>query len=283
MIKNGIEVNGNSFNALISACSRKGDMERAEYWLNRMLEGTAEADVASFSSVIHACAKANNLERAEAWFKKMEKAGVQANIVTYNSVINACARCGNAVRAEHWFQKMVTQGIQPGVLTFNSLVNACAKAPDIVKAEHWLQEMPKHGVKPDDVTYSTVIHVCGNEQDPARAGKWLEKLKQMLAETNKKPSSFCYNSVAQAWSRAGSPDQAARLLKEAESFNIEITPASLTSITNAFTWAKRQQEANAWSAKMSTASRGQVRRQYKGNERPRQMGQAATRRTEDAW
>ena len=30
------EVTGSTFNALISACARKGDVDRAEFWLKRM-------------------------------------------------------------------------------------------------------------------------------------------------------------------------------------------------------------------------------------------------------
>ncbi|CAJ1358005.1 unnamed protein product [Effrenium voratum] len=118
-------VSGATYNALISACAKKGEVDRAEFWLKRMLKSSTQADVASYSSVIHACAKANDLQRAEAWIEQMERDGVQANVVTYNSAINACARCGDVKRAEHWFHKMVKQGIQPGVLTFNSMVNAC--------------------------------------------------------------------------------------------------------------------------------------------------------------
>ena len=55
-----------TYNALISACARKGDVDRAEFWLKKLLKSTAQADVASYSSVIHACAKANSLRRAEA-------------------------------------------------------------------------------------------------------------------------------------------------------------------------------------------------------------------------
>ena len=61
-----LTVSESTYNALISACARKGDVDRAEFWLKKLLKSNAQADVASYSSVIHACAKANSLRRAEA-------------------------------------------------------------------------------------------------------------------------------------------------------------------------------------------------------------------------
>lgn len=66
------------YNALISACAKRGDLQRAEFWLNRMVTHSLGADVVSYSTVINACAKCNDLRGAEAWFKKMGQEGVQA-------------------------------------------------------------------------------------------------------------------------------------------------------------------------------------------------------------
>ncbi|CAE7279844.1 PPR4 [Symbiodinium sp. CCMP2456] len=256
MDRANVEVNGSTYNALISACARKGDVDRAEFWLKKLLKSNAQADVASYSSVIHACAKANSLRRAEAWIEQMEHDGIPANVVTYNSVINACARCGDATRAEYWFQKMTAQGVQPGVLTFNSMVNACAKALDVDRAEKWLQEMPKHNVQPDDVSYSTVIHACGTAQEPERAEQWMKQMISSLSSQGEKPGSFCYNSIAQAWVRAGDVDRAMHWLSEAERLGVEVSSASLNGVVSALTRARRHSEVELWSSKVRKGDRG---------------------------
>ena len=189
----------------------------------------------------------------------MEHDGIQANVVTYNSVINACARCGDAKRAEHWFQKMVAQGVQPGVLTFNSLVNACAKALDVDRAEKWLKEMPKHNVQPDDVSYSTVIHACGTAQEPERAEHWMKLMVSSLCSQGEKPGAFCYNSIAQAWVRAGDVDRAMHWLSEAERLGVEVSSASLNGVVSALTRARRHSEVEVWSSKVRKGERGDRR------------------------
>eukprot|EP00438_Fugacium_kawagutii_P018115 Skav206106 [mRNA] locus=scaffold3597:101677:115487:+ [translate_table: standard] len=111
-------------------------------------------------------------------------------------------------------------------------------------------DMPNHGLQPDDVTYSTVIHACGSAQEPQRADNWMKAMLSALYSKGDRPSSFCYNSVAQAWVRGGDVDRAIYWLSEAEGLGIEVSLASLNSVVSALTRARRHSEAETWSGKV---------------------------------
>lgn len=255
-----VEPNSSMYNAVISAYAQKAEVRRAEYWLEKMCEAAAGADVASYSAVIHACAKANDVKRAELWVEKMQEAGVEANMVTYNSVINACARTADADRAEAWLQRMEARGVSPGVLTFNSLINACTKANHVDRAEKWLEGMRSRNLTPDVVSYSTVIHACTQSSAPDRAEKWLER---MMSETcpaaslsghrgqkSRQPSAFCLNSVVQAFARTGNGPKAAKWMQVVLQDGVEANPASFCAVVSAFVRSGDLEEAESWLARM---------------------------------
>jgi pentatricopeptide repeat protein len=63
----GLEASSSMYNALISACAKRGEVERAEKWLEHMIKAGVSVDVVTYSTVIHACAKSSDLTRAEQW------------------------------------------------------------------------------------------------------------------------------------------------------------------------------------------------------------------------
>jgi pentatricopeptide repeat protein len=207
------------------------------------------ADVASYSAVIHACAKSSDLQRAEAWVYKMQEVGVDPNVVTYNSVINACARCGASARAESWLEQMERKGVSPGLLTYNSLINAAVKSGNRARAENWITDMKCRGVQPDGVSYSTVIHAWAMAHDAPRAEHWFEELWHNGA-VDEQTCSFCYNSVCQAWARAGDAARATSWLQEAINARAKVNAISFTAVAACNLKHDRPQEAERWLKRM---------------------------------
>ena len=46
-------------------------------------------------AVIYACAKSGDIEKAVEWLTKVRQAGLKPDIITYNDVIDACAKSGD--------------------------------------------------------------------------------------------------------------------------------------------------------------------------------------------
>ena len=69
MLDNGIPANVINYNAVIDACAKAREVDKAGGWLTKMLEQGSEADVVSYTVVIVACAKVGLHERAHAWLE----------------------------------------------------------------------------------------------------------------------------------------------------------------------------------------------------------------------
>ena len=79
MLDRGIEPNVVIFGALINACAKASNLQRAEYWHHRMLEMNVTPNVRSYSAVINACAKAGKASEAVGWLERLEDAGLQSD------------------------------------------------------------------------------------------------------------------------------------------------------------------------------------------------------------
>jgi pentatricopeptide repeat domain-containing protein 1 len=106
-----------------------------------MLAHGVEANVVSYCALIQACVKEGDVERAELWFHRMQDRGITANVVSYSGLINVCAKAGDAVRAEKWLGEMSAAGIQPNAVCYNNVIDACSRAGDGPRAEAWLRRL----------------------------------------------------------------------------------------------------------------------------------------------
>ena len=75
-----------TYNALINACARTGDVKMAEVWLTRMLKSGVEPNTTTFNAVIATCAKAGDGHRVSECLEKMKAAGISPNSFSYNSI-----------------------------------------------------------------------------------------------------------------------------------------------------------------------------------------------------
>ncbi|CAK0884406.1 unnamed protein product, partial [Prorocentrum cordatum] len=143
--------------ALHSAGERAGEaglMIRAEQWLSALIgEDLFSPDVVSYNTVIHAYARTGNVDRAEFWLQQMVKANLvpnedhhlKPNDICYNAVIKACVNCRSFQRAEVWMLRMRREGFALTPMTYNLFIHGCAQAGDLTLADKYLNEMIKEG------------------------------------------------------------------------------------------------------------------------------------------
>ena len=79
---------------------RKLDLKEAQLRSANECVRDLQADVVSYNAVIDACAKHGDVDRAEAWLRRVLRDGVQANVVSCNTVVDACAKHCDVDKAE---------------------------------------------------------------------------------------------------------------------------------------------------------------------------------------
>jgi pentatricopeptide repeat protein len=201
-----------SYNTMLDACAKTDNAEACEAWLQKMLDKGVAPSVISYSTAIYARARRGDELMAEAWFARMTAAGIEPDAVCYNSMIHACSVSGNAAGAERWILEMQAQGIEATVTTFSAVIGACAKALDVSRAETWLDAMITAGVQPNVVTFSTMIDACAKACDPSTAEYW----HQRMTECGIEPNAHSYSAIINACAKTGDAIKAEQWLCEAE-------------------------------------------------------------------
>jgi len=73
------------YSAVIHACMKFGDADRAAQTIERMLATGMKPTKISYSTIICQLVKLGDIATAEAWLHRMIAAGTEADIVMYNT------------------------------------------------------------------------------------------------------------------------------------------------------------------------------------------------------
>lgn len=100
LLDSGFDANSTTYNALISAYGKMGQLDRVLEVYKDMVYRGLDRSVITYSSLISACEKAERWETALQLFEEMQRDGCTPNTVTYNSLITAC---GQGKSAAQWW------------------------------------------------------------------------------------------------------------------------------------------------------------------------------------
>ncbi|XP_028805036.1 pentatricopeptide repeat-containing protein At1g14470-like [Neltuma alba] len=187
----GMHRNIISWNAMISACARVGDLSSAQYLFNEMPEkntvswnsmiaGYAQngeslaaldlfkemisrkdsrPDEVTMVSVISACGHLGALELGNWAVSILKENHINLTISGYNSIIFMYSRCGSMEDATRTFQEMETRD----VVSYNTFISGYAAHGHGHKAINLLSKMNEEGIKPDRITYIGALTACSHE------------------------------------------------------------------------------------------------------------------------
>jgi pentatricopeptide repeat protein len=234
-----------SYNLLIHAFAKKGDLKGAEKWLQHLESKGIEATCCSYNSILDACAKAGTWTAAEAcerWLERMLDKNVKTNVVSYASVVYAWARRGEQARAEMWMKRMIDSGIKPDEVAYNSVIHACSVSGNPAGAERWMQDMQDRGILASVTTFATVIDACSKGGDLPSAEKWFE----IMLDAKVEPNVMTFTSMIDACAKKVDPDRAEYWFNKMVQCNIVPNAHSFSAIINAFAKSKDAAKAEQW-------------------------------------
>ena len=71
--------------------------------------------------MLDACSKAGDPQSSESWLQRLLDGGLRPNVISFATVIHAFARKGDETRAQYWQSKMLEMGVEPAArLSLNS-------------------------------------------------------------------------------------------------------------------------------------------------------------------
>lgn len=170
-----------TFNTLLDACHKTGELDKALYWKGRLDDAShgnrfLRPDARTYTSLIASVARkagqtssgTNDPSLAFRLLKEMKENRIQPNGMTYSALIDVCGRCKRSDLALQALRLMLDDQkqqqrrhsnsnknrVDPSTVgAWTSTIHACGKAGRIDTAmKLFFESMPRFGVKPNTVT-----------------------------------------------------------------------------------------------------------------------------------
>mmetsp|Transcript_62160 Transcript_62160/g.111956 ORF Transcript_62160/g.111956 Transcript_62160/m.111956 type:complete len:969 (+) Transcript_62160:3-2909(+) len=203
-----------TFNSLIDACARSGDMHRVQPLLEEMSSQGIEPNIITYSTVLKGYCSANRLNDAFELMEHMKKnTRLTPDEVTYNTLLDGCARQGLFDRGMSVLDEMRQVRVPPSNFTLSVLVKLAirAKKPS-QRAFDLVEEISKEfRLRPNVHVYNNLIQACTCTGDLRRG---LAVLERLLGE-KVRPDHRTYALLLRAAVAGGRSDDVAQLLRSA--------------------------------------------------------------------
>jgi pentatricopeptide repeat protein len=207
-----------TFNTLLDACSRNGEMTRIAGLLQEMVAQGIEPNVITYGIIMKGYSQENRVDDAFSVLTEMrETTKIKPDEVIFNTLLDGCARQGMYDRGISVLQEMEAAGIAPTNFTLSVLVKLCTRSKKVERAFEICRDLSsKYKFRLNVHVYGNLINTCiAVSKDLERA---LDVFEQMLEE-RVRPDARSYTLLLHAFVANGQANDAAGLLRAAVGLN----------------------------------------------------------------
>merc|ERR1740138_1780701 len=155
----GVQLNALAYNALLDACVQCGKVNVALQHFKEMKD-LGLVDVVSYNTLLKAYLKQGQIAKARKLLTEMAENNIEANQVTYNEMLNALVAVKD--RQEMWalVREMNVMGMRPNSVTCSIILKSLTahSAPDDVRQAMSLIDNLQEDM--DEVLFASVIEAC---------------------------------------------------------------------------------------------------------------------------
>lgn len=200
-----------TYNTLIDACSRCGEVGRAPALLEEMVRCGITPNIVTYSAVLKGLCQLNQLDRAFELVETMKNSNhLRIDEQTYNTLLDGCARQGLYGRGMKVFEEMKASGVRPSNFTLSILVKLANRGRQLEIAFKLADEVSKqYGFKLNVHVYNNLVQTCIVHKQPERA---LAVLEQMIVERCR-PDERTHGLLLRGCLAAGDSETAAGLIR----------------------------------------------------------------------
>lgn len=217
--RSGQPLNSVSFNVVLNAWGKAGNVERAQAFVTSWVQLVADnQDVPrdlwprldTFNTLLNALARSGNSEQALHWLKQMKSMGVDPDDISYNCLIDAMAKQGKAQEAQNVWERVTMRDRKNEYYACNTVLSAWAnyarkvdgnKKNTLERAQAFFDAMVDRGLTPTVITYNALLKVISACNEPEETEDLLRKMKEGAA----KPDIISYAVVIDAFAKASKP------------------------------------------------------------------------------
>merc|ERR1719420_664874 len=219
----GVQLTSLVYNALLDSCVQCGKVNVALQHFNEMKE-LGFVDVVSYNTLLKAYLKIGQIHKARSLLKEMAESDIQANQVTYNEMLNALVSTKD--RKEMWalVREMNAIGMKPNSVTCSIILKSLTahSATDDVRQAMALIDNLQEDM--DEVLFASVVEACVRVGQLDLLSSKLQQyasvggLAGLTAPT--------YGSMIKAYGRARDIERVRELWREMR--RRHVTPTSIT-------------------------------------------------------
>jgi len=142
-------------------------MDRAEQLYQELKAEKLPIGLVTYNALVDAMSRVGDVDRAADLFRDMCAQGLSPDLVTYSTVIKGYCVQGDLEQAIQLFTLMRKRGLRPDQLLFNTLLAGCAtaKSPKRALAEQVLRDMEDAKVPVTNYTLSILVKLYGRCDD----------------------------------------------------------------------------------------------------------------------
>jgi pentatricopeptide repeat protein len=213
MLDRGIEFSIITFNTILDACARSGDIGRITTILESMTGQGIQPNLITYGIVIKGYCQENRLEEAlQVWESMISSTDLKPDEIMYNTILDGCARKGLYKRGMALLAEMQASGIRPTNFTLSVLVKLASRANLLDRAFEICEELSaKYKFRINIHVFNNLIQGCATHNQLERA---FDVLDQLVCE-RVRPDARTYTLLIKACTAAREGRQAVGLIRAA--------------------------------------------------------------------
>ncbi|RXH73395.1 hypothetical protein DVH24_013079 [Malus domestica] len=208
-----------AYNALIGACARNGDLEKALHLMSRMHQDGYGSDFVYYSLIIQSLTRSNKIDSPIMLklYREIESESIEIDDQLFNDIIAGFAKAGEPSQAMHLLAMVQATGLNPKTATLVAVISSLGNSGRVVEAEAIFEEMREGGLQPRTRAYNALL------KGYVKAGqlKDAESIVSQMEKSGISPDEHTYSLLIDAYANAGRWESARIVLKEMEAGNVQ--------------------------------------------------------------
>jgi pentatricopeptide repeat protein len=163
-------VNAVIYGSIIKGFSYKRCFNRVWEVYEEMLQHKLQFSMVTFNTLIDACARSGELGRIPSLLKDIDVQGLKMGIVTYSAILKGYCQTNRLDEAFELLDDMTrTTDLEPDEIMYNTLLDGCARQGLYDRGMALLERMKKSGMRPSNYTLSVLVKLAnrGKKLDKA--------------------------------------------------------------------------------------------------------------------
>ncbi|CAL9090174.1 unnamed protein product, partial [Musa acuminata var. zebrina] len=210
-VKLRVSPNVGTFNTLLLALHREGNLERPKEIRDEMESVGCDPNVFTYSILMAGYCDEGMMDSARGLWEEMAAKGIKPDIMSFNTLISGYCKVEEMERAEDLYRQMILSEIEPTVTTFEQLIKGHCNIGDIDSGLLLYQDMRRRGFGMEvSVVDELLVAMC----ERRRVAEGLRILRDEMRREEFTPSWLSYEVLIRGLCEEGDVEQALKLQAE---------------------------------------------------------------------